>query len=139
MLTHGTPVLPSLCETDRDIAEIHAELHAHRIALLRSILHTPDDFAGREPMWIALFRLRREAANTLDRIADALQAIGQSSPADRGVRFPVERAGGTFDMVPSWQLYPYLGATEPGVLPLDAGAADAMPADESDRLPALSG
>lgn len=136
-----TPVL-STYHRDEDwrVAELHAELHAHRLTLLRSILLDPDDCAGREPVWIDFYRLKRDVRNTLDRIKDALSAIGQTAPADPAElsMLPVERADGSADLVPAVTLYPYLGEIERGWMPGDGVPADTMPVGEPGRLPDLA-
>lgn len=116
MRTDRTAELPRLSPEDHRVAGLHAELHATRIALLRSLLHAPDDVNEREALWVELHRLQHAVANTLDRVRDALAALGTPPNDFSGAAYPVERADGSWTPVASHVLYPYLGECAPGDL-----------------------
>lgn len=137
--TQSIPAVTPLCDVDQRIAAIHADLHACRLALLASLSRDPADTLGREPMWMELHRLKRDARNTLARIADAVVAL--DSPDEDGrhvVKLPVQRADGSHALVSTARLFPYLGEIAPGWLPGDAESGVPMPADERARLSELS-
>lgn len=138
MFTDGTSVLPTLCDVERHAAEIHAELHACRIALVQSIRRDPDNVEERELLWLRLFELKRAAGNTLDRIKDALDDAAEPVPANAMKLCGLKRADGSTYDVPMSRLSWCYSATEPGWCPGDPLPGVTVPASERERLPDLT-
>lgn len=152
MQIDATPVLDTLCDADHDAARLYgeaqAEMQALRFALVRSILRDPENVEAREPLWIALYALKRECAWRLDWVRHALNvgldaidrdaafhgADAHTRSGDAVCRVPVERPDGSTDWISTARLHPGLHCGGPvGWLP-----GDAEPADERVRLLDLS-